>query len=194
MKRYELPKLDYEYGALEPVVSARIMELHHSKHHAGYVKNANAAIEKLEKSSKGDDTVDISSTLKTLSFNLNGHLMHEIFWKNMRPPKDDNMPSGKIADAINKNFGSFGGFKKQFETAANTVEGSGWAALAADKEGNLFVVQIEKHNLMHLAGFTPILVLDVWEHAFYLQYENKKADFVTAFWKVVNWEDVSSRL
>jgi Fe-Mn family superoxide dismutase len=188
MKKYELPKLDYEYSALEPVISAKIMELHHSKHHAAYVKNANAAIEKLE---KGEGN---AATLKSLSFNLNGHILHELFWKNMRPPKDKNMPTGKIAEAINKNFGSFENFRKQFEEAANTVEGSGWATLSSDGQGNLFVMQIEKHNLMHLAGFTPILVLDVWEHSFYLQYENRKAEFVSNFWKVINWNDVSGRL
>lgn len=188
MKKYELPKLDYEYDALEPIISKRIMELHHDKHHAGYVKNANAAIEKLE---NGEGN---AATLKSLSFNLNGHFMHEIFWKNMHAPKDDNVPNAKINEAIEKSFGSFDNFKKQFEEAANTVEGSGWAALVKDDENNLFVIQIEKHNLMHLAGFKPILVLDVWEHAFYLQYENKKAEFVSNFWKVVNWDDVSSRL
>jgi Fe-Mn family superoxide dismutase len=194
MKRYELPKLDYAYDALEPVVSARIMQLHHSKHHAGYVNNANLAIEKLEKHANGDNSIDVASVVKSLSFNLNGHLMHEIFWKNMRPVKENNAPSGKMLDAINKNFGTFEAFKKQFEIVANSVEGSGWAVLASDDEQNLFVIQVEKHNLMHLAGFKPILVLDVWEHAFYLQYENKKADFVSNFWKIVNWDDVNSRL
>ena len=194
MKRYELPKLDYTYDALEPVISSKIMQLHHSKHHAGYVNNANIAIEKLQKHANGDTSIDVASTIKSLSFNLNGHLMHEIFWKNMRPVRENNMPSNKILSALNKNFGSFDAFKKQFEIAANSVEGSGWAVLASDDEQNLFVIQVEKHNLMHLAGFKPILVLDVWEHAFYLQYENRKTEFVSNFWKIVNWDDVNSRL
>jgi superoxide dismutase, Fe-Mn family len=188
MKKYELPKLDYEYNALEPIISEKIMKLHHDKHHAGYVDKANAAIEKLEKGAKD------AATMRSLSFNLNGHLMHEIFWKNMKAPKDDNAPSGNIKGVIEKNFGSFENFKNQFEESANTVEGSGWAVLCSDGEKNLFVTQIEKHNLMHLINFKPILVLDVWEHSYYLDYENRKPDFVKNFWKVVNWDDVESRL
>lgn len=188
MKRYELPDLDYDYNSLEPVISEKIMRLHHDKHHAGYVKKANAAIEKLE-NGEGD-----ASTMRALSFNLNGHLLHEIFWKNMRAPKDDNAASGKLNEIIVKNFGSFENFKKQFEDSANTVEGSGWAVLCTDGEDNLFVTQVEKHNMMHLAGFRPILVLDVWEHSYYLDYENRKQEFVQNFWRVVNWDDVGSRL
>ncbi|MFA5108152.1 MAG: superoxide dismutase [Candidatus Micrarchaeia archaeon] len=193
MKKYELPKLDYDYGALEPVISAKIMELHHAKHHAGYVKGANDALETLEKLRSNQTNGSVGDVLRKLSFNLNGHLMHSLFWKNMRPPKENNMPKGKIADALKRDFGSFEAFAKQFSETAVSVEGSGWAALVKDEEKNLFLVQIEKHNLMHLSGFKPLLVLDVWEHAYYLDYQNKRADFVQNWWKLVNWEYVNSQ-
>jgi Fe-Mn family superoxide dismutase len=194
MKKYELPKLDYEYNALEPVISERIMRLHHLKHHQAYVNNANAAIEKLYKHSRGELEIDVGAVSRSLSFNLNGHILHNIFWKNLRPPVDNNKPGGEIADLINKNFGSYEGFKKQFSAASNSVEGSGWGVLVSDGEKNLFITQIEKHNLMHIAGFKPILVLDVWEHSYYLDYENRRNEFVENFFKIINWEDVEQRI
>jgi Fe-Mn family superoxide dismutase len=194
MKKYILPNLDYEYSALEPVISERIMRLHHLKHHASYVNNANAALEKLEQYSKNDTQIDLSAITRSLSFNLNGHILHSIFWKNMRPVRENNKPDGKIGDIINKNFGSYENFKKQFSAVSNSVEGSGWGTLVTDGEDNLFIMQIEKHNLMHLAGFRPILVLDVWEHSYYLDYENRRSEFVENFFKIINWEDVEKRL
>ncbi|MFH1306172.1 MAG: superoxide dismutase [Candidatus Micrarchaeota archaeon] len=194
MKKYSLPKLDYGYNALEPVISSKIMELHYSKHHAAYVKGTNAAIEELEKIRNNNSTASTPDILRKLSFNLNGHILHDLFWKNMCPPKEDNAPEGKILDAINSNFNSFEAFQKQFSDAAISVEGSGWAALATDGKENLLLTQIEKHNLMHIAGYAPILVLDVWEHAYYLDYQNKRPEFVKNFWKAVNWQDVEKRL
>lgn len=195
MNKYELPKLDYEYNALEPVISERIMKLHHQKHHAAYVNNANAAIEKLHKHAKGEIEIDVAATLRSLSFNLNGHFLHQIFWKNLRPPENKNEPDGKIAKMIKENFGSYEGFKKQFSAAANSVEGSGWAVLYYEpKKENLFIMQIEKHNLMHLVDTKPLLVIDVWEHAYYLDYENRRADYVENFFKIINWDDVEKRI
>ena len=193
MKRLELPPLPYDYGALEPVISRRIMELHHDKHHAGYVKGANAAMEKLERARKGEVEINYREVLRDLTFHMNGHILHSIFWKNMRPPEENNRPGGAIGDAIEREWGSFETFKKEFSTVAKGVEGVGWAILAASPERELVVVGIEKHNLMHIAGFTPLLVLDVWEHAYYLQYENRRAEYVEGFFSIINWDDVEQR-
>jgi Fe-Mn family superoxide dismutase len=192
--KIELPPLPYKYNALEPVISQKIMELHHDKHHKSYVDGANAALEKLEKYRKGEIEIDVRATLRDLSFHMNGHVLHSIFWPNMKPPEENNKPGGKIADLINKVFGSFESFKKEFSNAAKSVEGSGWAILVKDEKDNLYVFQIEKHNLMHIAGFKPLLVLDVWEHAYYLDYLNDRGKYVDNWWKVVNWDDVEKRL
>jgi Fe-Mn family superoxide dismutase len=170
------------------------MELHHDKHHLAYVNGANAALEKLEKARK-DSSVQINyrEVLRDLSFNLNGHVLHTIFWNNMKSPENNNKPGGKIGDAIDKNFGSFEAFKKEFSETAKSVEGSGWAVLTSDEKGNLFIFNIEKHNLMHIAGFNPLLVLDVWEHAYYLQYKNNRASYVENFFSIINWTDVEKR-
>jgi Fe-Mn family superoxide dismutase len=192
--KIELPPLPYKYSALEPVISQKIMELHHDKHHKSYVDGANAALEKLEKYRKGEIEIDVRATLRDLSFHMNGHVLHSIFWHNMKPPEENNKPGGKIGDLINKVFGSFESFKKEFSNAAKSVEGSGWAVLVKDEKDNLYVFQIEKHNLMHVAGFKPILVLDVWEHAYYLDYLNDRGKYVDNWWKVVNWDDVEKRL
>jgi Fe-Mn family superoxide dismutase len=191
--KIELPPLPYKYNALEPVISQKIMELHHDKHHKSYVDGANAALEKLEKYRKGEIEIDVRATLRDLSFHMNGHVLHSIFWPNMKPPEENNKPGGKIADLINKVFGSFESFKKEFSNAAKSVEGSGWAVLVKDEKNNLYVFQIEKHNLMHVAGFKPLLVLDVWEHAYYLDYLNDRGKYVDNWWKVVNWDDVEKR-
>jgi Fe-Mn family superoxide dismutase len=192
--KIELPPLPYKYNALEPVISQKIMELHHDKHHKSYVDGANAALEKLEKYRKGEIEIDVRATLRDLSFHMNGHVLHSIFWPNMKPPEENNKPGGKVADLINKVFGSFESFKKEFSNAAKSVEGSGWAVLVKDEKDNLYVFQIEKHNLMHVAGFKPLLVLDVWEHAYYLDYLNDRGKYVDNWWKVVNWDDVEKRL
>ncbi len=194
MKKFELPPLPYKYEALEPVISKQIMTLHHDKHHASYVNGANAALEKLEKSRKGEMEIDVKAVLRDLTFNANGHILHSIFWPNMQSPQENNMPGGKIADLINEDFISFDSFKKEFGTAAKTVEGSGWAVLGYEPETKqLIVMQIEKHNLSHVANMKILLVLDVWEHSFYLQYLNDKAKYVDSWWNVVNWNDVEKR-
>jgi len=191
--RYELPKLPYKTDALEPVISKEIMELHYGKHHLSYVNGANLALEKLERARQGKESINYREVLRDLSFNLNGHIMHSIFWNNLKPPESNNKPGGKIADAIDKHFSSFEVFKKEFSEVAKTVEGSGWAVLCKDDESNLFIFGIEKHNLMHIAGFKPLLLIDVWEHAYYLQYKNNRAAYVDNFWQIVNWDDIEKR-
>jgi Fe-Mn family superoxide dismutase len=195
VKRYELPQLPYAYNALEPYIIEDIMRLHHTKHHQAYVNGANAALEKIEKAAKGEIQIDVRAVLRDLSFNLDGHKLHSIFWPNMAPPgKGGGKPGGAIADKINAEFGSFENFKRLFSDAAKTVEGVGWALLLYDPEvDRLVLTQIEKQNLMHLAELPILLAIDVWEHAYYLQYKNDRASYVDNWWNVVNWDDVEQR-
>jgi len=185
MKQLNIIPLPYAYDELEPVISRKIMELHHDKHYLAYVNGANAALEKPEKNRE---------TMRDFSFNYNGAKIHEIFFANMRKPQADNLPSGKILEEINLGFGSFDNFKKEFSLAATSVEGSGWAVLWKDEENNLVIGQLEKHNLLGINGMKPILVLDVWEHAYYLDYLNDRKTYVDNFWKIINWDDVENRL
>ena len=193
-KRIELPDLPYAYDALTPVISKKIMELHHSRHHLAYVTGANAAMDKLEKSRAGEGMeIDYKAVMRDLSFHLNGHKLHSIFWANMRPVKKDNSPSGKLAEMINDQFGSFEAFQKEFSGAAKAVEGSGWAALIVDGS-DLHVIQIQNQNLMSVVDTKILLALDVREHAYYLDYSNDRGKYVDAFWSIVNWDDVAKRL
>lgn len=194
MNKYELPNLPYGHNALEPVLSQKLMEFHHDKHHAAYVNGANAAAEKLDKSRKGELHIDLKAVLKDLSFNVNGHVLHSMFWENIKAPEENNRPGGSIGDAITKSFGSFEAFQKEFSAAAKTTEGSGWASLCADEKGQLHVMQIEKHNSLNVINWKALLVLDVWEHAYYLDYQNNRGGFVDSWWKLVNWSDVEKRL
>ena len=193
-KRIELPDLPYKYDGLAPVISKEVMTLHHTRHHLAYVTGANAAMDKLEKARSGEGLeIDYKATMRDLSFHLNGHKLHSIFWMNMRKPKKDNAPSGKLLEKIDEQFGSFDAFKTEFGGAAKVVEGSGWAALVQDGD-DLHVVQIQNQNLMFVAETTPLLLLDVWEHAYYLDYKNDRGKYVDAWWQVVNWDDVAGRL
>jgi Fe-Mn family superoxide dismutase len=193
--KYVLPDLPYAYNALEPVISEEIMKLHHDKHHAAYVNNANAALEKLDKARKGELQVDIKAVLRDYSFNYGGHVLHSIFWPNMAPPgKGDGSPGGALADKLKVDFGGFDKFKAQFSDAAKTVEGSGWALLLHDNMSDqLVLTQVEKQNFMHLAQLPILLGIDVWEHAYYLQYKNDRGAYVDKWWGVVNWDDVAKR-
>ncbi len=195
-KKYELPQLPYGYNALEPHISEEIMKLHHDKHHAGYVNGANAALEKLEKARNGEIQIDMKAVLRDYSFNFGGHVLHSTFWPNMAPQgKGGGTPGGKIADKINEGFGSFEKFKAQFSDAAKAVEGSGWALMLYDNQiDQLVLTQIEKQNFMHLPGLKILLGLDVWEHAYYLQYKNDRGKYVESWWNVVNWDDVEKNL
>ena len=192
MKPLTLPELPYDYKALEPVISAKIMQLHHDKHHLAYVNGANAAIEKLNKYQNEGVEINVRETLRDLSFNYNGYKLHEIFWNNMRAPVDNNKPSPKMEAAIKSTFGSGEAFRKEFSAAAIGVEGSGWAVLSGCEDG-LVIHQLEKHNLLGLVDSKALLVLDVWEHAYYLDYMNDRKSYVEKWWSVVNWDNVEQR-
>jgi Fe-Mn family superoxide dismutase len=194
VKRYVLPDLPYKYNALEPAISEEIMRLHHDKHHAGYVNGANAALEKLEKGrAAGLQGVDVKGILRDLAFNASGHVLHSLFWMNMSP-KGGGKPGGSLADQINEDFGGFDSFKLQLSNAAKTVEGSGWGILAYDPlSDQLLTLQAEKHQNLTAQGSIPLLVVDVWEHAYYLQYRNDRGAFVDKWWDTVSWSDVETR-
>lgn len=191
---YVLPDLAYDPAALEPHISGRIMELHHGKHHAAYVKGANTALAKLHDFREKGDFSTISMLEKNLAFNVSGHVLHSVYWTNLSPDGGGE-PTGELADLIDDTFGGFAGFRQQLTEAAGTVQGSGWALASWEPvAGRLVVQQVHDHQGNHGQGTTPLLAIDVWEHAFYLQYENRKADYLEALWSVVNWADVSDRL
>jgi Fe-Mn family superoxide dismutase len=195
-KFYTLPVLPYEYSALKPVMSEEQLKLHHQKHHQAYVNGANAIYERLDKVRKENTDIDMKATLKELSFHIGGFELHSLFWQILAPAGKGGggVPKGAFADAIKAEFGSFDRFKKEFTQTATSVEGSGWAALIYCKRCNrLLVMQIEKHNVNVYAGFAVIMVLDVWEHAYYLDYKNDRAKFVDGFWNIVNWDAIGKR-
>jgi Fe-Mn family superoxide dismutase len=193
MTAYTLPDLPYDFGALEPHYSAEVLELHHDKHHAAYVKGANAALEKLDAARSSDDYDAIVGLQKSLAFNVSGHVMHSLFWKNLSPD-GGGKPEGELQAAIEEFFGDFEAFKAQLTAVTTTVQGSGWGALAWEPIGQrLIVEQVYDHQGNVGNGSGPILVIDAWEHAFYLQYKNVKADYVEALWNIVNWTDVAER-
>jgi Fe-Mn family superoxide dismutase len=195
MKLYSLPKLPYGYKDLEPHISEEQLQIHHEKHHQAYVTGANTILEKLDKARKEGTDLDMKATLKELSFNIGGHLLHSLFWPNMAPAgKGGGTPGGVLGDAINKEFGGFERFKKEFTLAATSVEGSGWAALSfCNQTKRLIIMQIEKHNVNIYPTYAILLDLDVWEHAYYLDYKNLRPKFVEAFWNIVNWDEVNKR-
>jgi len=195
-KFYSLPDLFHDYNELEPYISEKQLRIHHNKHHSGYIKGSNEIFEKLEKARKEGIKVDIKAILKALSFNAGGHILHSLFWSNLAPPNKGGggESKGRLAIAIKNEFGSFERFKKEFSEAANSVEGSGWAALTyCKKTQRLIIMQIEKHNNNVFPSFKILMVLDVWEHAYYLDYKNERGKFVDAFWNIVNWKEVSKR-
>ncbi len=190
---YVLPDLPYAYDALEPHISAEIMELHHSKHHQAYVDGANGALAALEAARAAGDQTAINLHEKNLAFHLGGHSNHSVFWKNMTPDAKAG-PEGPLKDAIDKDFGSLGAFKKQFTAAAMGLQGSGWAVLAYDTiSGRLVTFQLYDQQGNVPVGTVPLLMLDMWEHAFYLDYKNVKAKYVESWWNIVNWDDVEAR-
>ena len=193
MKPYELPPLDYDFAALEPHYSARMLELHHDKHHKAYVDGANTTFEKLGQARESGDFGTINQLEKNMAFHLSGHVLHSLLWKNMSPDGGGE-PEGELAAAVKESFGSYDALRAQISEAANNVQGSGWAALSWEPlGGRLIVEQIYDHQGNVGQGGPPLLALDMWEHAFYLQYKNVKADWVTAFWNIVNWSDVADR-
>ena len=194
MSVYTLPELPYDYAALEPHISGRIMELHHDRHHAAYVTGANAALEKLRAAREAGDHAAINLHEKNLAFNLGGHINHSIFWKNLSP-NGGGEPEGDLAEAIKDSFGSFEAFKAQFTAAALGIQGSGWAVLAHDSvSGRLVTFQMFDQQGNVPVGTIPLFQVDMWEHAFYLDYLNVKADYVKAIWNIANWQDAGERL
>ena len=193
MKKYVLPELGYGYAALEPHYSARMLELHHSKHHAAYVTGANATLDKLSAARADNHFEAINQLQKSLAFHVSGHVLHSLLWRNLSP-RGGGAPEGELLAAIEESFGAFDALRSQMTEAAVNVQGSGWGAVAWEPVGKRLVVeQIYDHQGNIGNGTIPLLVLDMWEHAYYLQYENVKGDWVTAFWKLVNWEDVATR-
>lgn len=191
---YRLPDLPYDYGALEPHISGVIMELHHDKHHKGYVDGANTALDKLDTARSSDDFSTIAKLQKDLAFNLSGHVLHSLFWENLSPDGGGE-PSGDVAQQLGTDFGSFERFKHHMTEAANTIQGSGWALAAWDPASRKVIVQqVYDHQGNHGQGTLPLLAIDAWEHAYYLQYKNVKADFFDAVWNVFNWDDVALKL
>jgi Fe-Mn family superoxide dismutase len=193
MTKYTLPDLAYDFAALEPHISGRIMQLHHGKHHAAYVTGANATLDLMAEAREKNDLTWINKLQKDLAFNLGGHVNHSIFWKNLSASGGDK-PTGELAAAIDEYFGSFDGFRAHFSANAMGIQGSGWSILAWDVLGQrLIIEQLYDQQGNLVAASVPLLMLDMWEHAFYLDYQNVKADYVAAFWNIVSWQDVQAR-
>jgi Fe-Mn family superoxide dismutase len=194
MADYTLPDLPYDYSALEPSISGTIMELHHSKHHQAYVTGANTALAQLAEARDSDNLANVNKLEKDLAFNLGGHVNHSIFWTNLSPDGGDK-PTGELGAALDDGFGSFDKFQAHFTATALGVQGSGWAVLAWDSIGQrLIIVQFFDQQGNLPAGIVPLLMLDVWEHAYYLDYKNVRADYVKAFWNIANWANAQERL
>ena len=192
MAEYTLPELPYDYAALEPHISGKIMQLHHDKHHQAYVTGANTALEQLGEARESGNFGAVNKLEKDLAFHLGGHVNHSIFWTNLGP--DTKVPEGELAAAIDEFFGSFSTFQAQFAAVANGIQGSGWSVLAWDQVGQKLVTfQLFDQQANVPLGVVPIFMLDMWEHAFYLDYLNVKADYVKAVWNIVDWENVAAR-
>ena len=193
MTAYSLPVLAYDYSALAPSISGEIMELHHSKHHATYVKGANTALEQLAEARESGNLANVNKLEKDLAFNLGGHVNHSIFWTNLSP-NGGGQATGSLATAIDEQFGSFDKFVAQFTAVALGVQGSGWAVLAYDVLGEqLAIFQLFDQQGNVPFGLVPLLMLDVWEHAYYLDYRNVRADYIKAFWNIADWNNVQQR-
>ena len=195
-KFYILPKLPYDYADLEPYMSKEQLTIHHDKHHQAYVNGANAILQKLDKARNENVDLDVKSTLKELSWNIGGHLLHSLYWGNLAPAaKAGGKPEDLLGEWLEKEFGGFERFKKEFTTAATSVEGSGWAALTRCAQTDRpLIMQVEKHNTNVYPAYRILMVLDVFEHAYYIDYKNDRTKFVEAFWNIVNWKEVSKRL
>jgi superoxide dismutase, Fe-Mn family len=194
---YTLPELSYDYAALAPHISEELLRLHHDKHHAAYIKGANAILERMDQARLENKDFDAKATFKELTFHIGGHVLHSLFWDNLAPAGKGGggKPSDILAKAIDEEYGSFDRFKKIFTLTAISTEGSGWAALAfCTQTMRPLIMQIEKHNVNVYPMFKILLVLDVWEHAYYLDYKNDRTAFVEVFWNIVNWSAANKRL
>jgi Fe-Mn family superoxide dismutase len=201
MKKYELPELPYPYDALEPNIDAKTMEIHYTKHHQTYTNNLNAAIEKCSSDIQDKDIIEILSNLDqipnelrgAINFNGGGFDNHRIFWKNLSP-KGGGEPNGSISDAINRSFGSFASFKEKFSSSTVAIQGSGWGWLVFNPSSKKVEYKsMPNQTSPRTEGLIPLLGCDVWEHAYYLKYQNKRPDYVAAWWNIINWNDVNER-
>jgi Fe-Mn family superoxide dismutase len=193
MAKYTLPDLPYDYSALEPHISGKIMQLHHDKHHQAYVTGANTALEQLAEAREGGNLANVNKLEKDLAFNLGGHVNHSIFWTNLSPD-GGGQPEGELNAAIDEFFGGFDKFQAHFTAAATGIQGSGWAVLSWDPIGEQLIIQQLFDQQSNTAmGTIPVFQLDMWEHAFYLDYLNVKADYVKAVWNIANWQNVQKR-
>lgn len=191
---YTLPPLPYAYNALEPYIDEQTMRLHHDKHHAGYVRGLNKALKALEEARRKGDFSQVDYWTRKVSFHGSGHFLHSIFWNNMSP-EGGGKPGDALAAAIQRDFGDFSRFRAHFIAAAAGVEGSGWGALVYEPTGRrLLILQVEKHQNLTAWGVVPLLVVDVWEHAYYLKYQNRRKAYLEAFFHVISWKDVEKRL
>ena len=189
----QLPDLKYDYGALEPVISGQIMEIHHSRHHQAYVTNLNVALEQYEEAEAKNDTAKMIALQGAIKFNGGGHINHSIFWDNLAPPScgGGEPPSGALLEAIEAKWGSFEVFQKTFNAQTAAIQGSGWGWLGSDDKGGLSIVAMPNQD--PLTAVTPLLGIDVWEHAYYLDYQNARPKYLEEIWGVVNWADVAKR-
>ena len=190
---YELPPLPYAYDALAPEIEGNLLRVHHDKHHAGYVKGLNATLERLEQARESGDLSGIKSLSRNLAFHGSGHILHSLYWQSMKPGGSGS-PSGTLLAAIERDFGSFHAFRAHFLAATKKVEASGWSVLAYEPMGGrLVILQAEKHQNQTIWGVAPLLVCDVWAHAYYLQYKNNRGDYVDNFFKLIDWPVAAQR-
>jgi Fe-Mn family superoxide dismutase len=188
----QLP-LPYPYDALEPYIDRETLMIHYTKHHAGYVRNFNETLKKLSAARESGDFATIKHLSGELAFNGSGHVLHTLYWENMSP-KGGGRPTGELLEAMNRSFGDFDRFKRHFSAATNSVEGSGWGIMAMEPfHGNFVVLQAEKHQDLTIWGVYPLLICDVWEHAYYLKYQNRRSEYVSSFFHVICWSAVADR-
>jgi len=192
-KAYELPALPYAYDALEPQIEERVLRVHHDKHHAGYVSGLNRTLGKLEEARAGGDFSQIKALSRDLAFHGSGHVLHSLYWESMTPGGSGE-PTGELLTALEQSFRSLAAFKAQFLAATKAVEGSGWGLLAYELMGRrLVVLQAEKHQNLTIWGVLPLLACDVWEHAYYVQYQNRRTEYVDRFFTLIDWPGLARR-
>ncbi len=193
---YSLPALPYGYGDLMPFISEPLLRVHHDGHHQKYVDQANGILEKLDKARVDGAMLNMKCEAQALAFNVGGHRLHSLYWENLQPvASGGGTPGGKLGDILDQEFGSFDRFQKELTELANTVESSGWAAMVwCPQTKRPLLVQIKDHDLYAIPGFKVLMVIDVWEHAYYLDYKNEKAKYTANFWSAVNWDVVDQRL
>lgn len=194
-KFYNLPNIPYEYDALVPYITEDQLKVHHLKHHNAYVEGANAIFRKMENTRAENANLDMKAILKELSFQIGGFILHSMFWNNLAPANNgEGKPSGSLLEAVENEFGSFERFQDEFTRTALSVEGSGWAMLTyCEYTRRLLLMQIEKHNINVYPNFRILLLLDVWEHAYYIDYKNDRIKYIDAFWEIVNWKKAEER-